>query len=410
MPMLWGEKNSRIIKAELSVNDKLVLLVLFSFADNRTNDCYPSIPTIALWAGLNDRTVQRCLDSLIKREIVQKELRLQKSSKSHKSNMYWIIFENIPLRLVSGRKQTNKGGGHTPPPPGGHTPPITDPLINSTKPELEERKITNYLTLTGESKKSADAELRESEILEAEFWDKEPEAFLIPEKSESVQNTSFASNPTLGEVKISPSCRITETTTGTITGYLAQTEKRYNPALSRLELTELTQTLIDTYNSSKPSSWGTCTRITAFLVKQTEGLLRIYFDHLEINEAVESLRNDIGAAFLSLRGDKFYDNKDFGQKTIGFYLDAKNADRLQKRAQVWYDRPQQVKEQLAHSIANERLNGTPCHLTGVILSDARKCSASRRFKKYLGLPLGDPMREGLPPIEHLQKYYPELKC
>jgi hypothetical protein len=281
--------------------------------------------------------------------------------------------------------------------------------INTNQSKTERvKRITISLPLTAEPEKSADAECESIEILEAEFWDKEPKAILTPRKSEPVQTPSFASNPTPREVEIFPSCRTPETTAITATGYLVNTEKRYSPTLSRLELTELTQTLIDTYNTSKPSSWGTCTKPTAFLVKQVNELIRIYSQHSEINEAVESLKNDIGAAFVSLRGDKFYDNKDFGQKTIGFYLDAKNVDRLQKRAQVWYDRPQQAKEQLAHKIANEQINGTPCHLTGKILSGMIRLSTARRFRKYLELPLDNPMRNGLPPLEHLQRYYPEL--
>jgi hypothetical protein len=281
-------------------------------------------------------------------------------------------------------------------------------LSESAQRELsiyKDSEITNkdYLSETT----LTDPDRASSEILETEFWDEEPEPPQPTRNSES-KPTPPVRNPTPREVEISPPCRTTETTAITPTGYLAKTEKRYSQMLSRLELTELTQALIDVYNSSKPSSWGTCTKLTAFLVKQVDELIRSYSQFVDINEAVESLKNDIGAAFVSLRGDKFYDNKDFGQKTIGFYLDAKNVDRLQKRAQVWYDRPQQAKEQLAHKIADGRVDGTPCHLTGELLSGMLKASASRRFKKYLGLPLDNSMRNGLPPIEHLQKYYPEL--
>jgi hypothetical protein len=280
--------------------------------------------------------------------------------------------------------------------------------INTNQSKTEQiKEITISLPLTEQPEKSANAESRESEILEAEFWDEEPEPPQPTRNSES-KLTPPVYNPTPREEKIFPPCRTTETTAITPTGYLAQTEKRYSQSLSRLELTELTQTLIDTYNSSKPSSWGTCTKSTAFLIKQTEQLLRIYSDYADVNEAVESLKNDIGAAFVSLRGDKFYDNKDFGQKTIGFYLDAKNVDRLQKRAQVWYDRPQQAKEQLAHKIVNERLNGVPDHETGEIITDSRYRSNSKRFKKYLNYPKDHEAWSVMPSIDHLHQYYPQI--
>jgi hypothetical protein len=95
MPLLWGEKNSAIIKADLTTAEKMVLTVLFSYADNKTDTCYPSVPTIAHWSGLSDRTVQRCLNKMVKRKIVKKDARFIKNAQV--SNLYWIDFVNLPL-------------------------------------------------------------------------------------------------------------------------------------------------------------------------------------------------------------------------------------------------------------------------------------------------------------------------
>ena len=237
----------------------------------------------------------------------------------------------------------------------------------------------------------------------------EPEKISEPEQAKPLEPAPkiqpLVKNSTSGQGRSSAACYTTETTSATVTEYLAQTEKRYSPKISRQELAELTQSLVDTYNKVKPSCWGTCTQITVFLINQVSKLLDRYCENSELPIAIESLKNDVAAAHLSIKGDDFYDKPSFGIPSISFFLHPDRVEKLQERAQVWYDRPQQKKEQLARAMVREVVNGVPDHETGKILSEMILHTRRLRFKKLYDR---DPNHPDLPDLEHLHRYYPEI--
>lgn len=53
---------SAVLNSSLSATQKLCLLVLAEWADANGENCYPSIPSIALKASVNEKTVRRSLD------------------------------------------------------------------------------------------------------------------------------------------------------------------------------------------------------------------------------------------------------------------------------------------------------------------------------------------------------------
>ena len=61
---------------------KLVLFVLSNYADER-HTCYPSEAHIAKICGITDRSVRRCLQMLIERELVAVEQRKGTSNRYH---------------------------------------------------------------------------------------------------------------------------------------------------------------------------------------------------------------------------------------------------------------------------------------------------------------------------------------
>lgn len=230
-----------------------------------------------------------------------------------------------------------------------------------------------------------------------------------PETMPSILENSSPDRPTSlqqsisGEKELSAACRTTETNSITTTNNLTRFEQRYSPTLSRQQLAEITQACIDTYNKTKPSCWGTCTQITAYLTSQVTKLLEIYQQDLEIDRAVESLKNDLAAAHLSCKGDEFYDNPKFGIPSIAFFLDPKRIDKLRNRAQVWYDRPQQQKEQLAHRMVRDAIDGIPSWESGTILTGLRLSLAKTRYRDWYEA--NDPQ---CPSIDYLQQYFPQI--
>ena len=231
----------------------------------------------------------------------------------------------------------------------------------------------------------------------------EPEPNPTPPVKPTPKPTPPSKQSISGEGESSAACRTTETTSITITGYLAQTEKRFSPTLTRQEIAEITQALIDTYNKTKPDCWGTCTQITVFLTNQVTKLLEVYQQDLEIPEAIESLKNDVAAAHLSCKGDDFYDKPSFGIPSIAFFLDPKRIDKLRNRAQVWYDRSQQQKQQLAHKMVRDAIEGIPCWESGTILTGLRLSLAKTRYRDWHTI--GDPQ---CPSIDYLQQYFPQI--
>jgi hypothetical protein len=361
-----------------------------------------------------DKTIQKAIELLIKLNFVVRSSNPDRRYKFDRTNHYAVVPESIKLALSRYRKNAESisqlhpiESAITPSPQSVsdewttqlhrvHNPKTPDDLQDIIQDTYQDIFPTHTL----------DPEHAREKIFGAQILKPDPDPIQPPSKSN--HNLIPSSNSNSGEEENSGACRTIETTAITPTGYLTETEKRYSPTLTRLELTELTQTLIDTYNKSKPSSWGICTKLTSYLVKQTQALIKIYSERSEINEAIESLVNDFGAAHLGVRGDKFYDSPTFGISSIAFFLDAKRVDSLQARAQVWYDRPQQAKIHTAKAIANEIKNGVPCHETGEILSTSRYLSRARRFAKNISLPTDHELWSTMPDMDHLHKYYPQI--
>jgi Helix-turn-helix domain len=414
MPLLWGEKNSRIIKANLTASEKLILLILFSYADNRTNDCYPSIPTIAHWADLSDRTVQRCLDSLIDRNIVKKETR-RKKSRSCDSNLYWIFFENIPLRAKSSRKKTKGGDMVTPSPgdmvtpspgdmvtpspgdmvtpsPGDMVTPITDPDINYSRSELEEIS-TDPITHTDPERVCENFEFENFQPSEP---DPEPCQLLIIPPSPAKESASTNNSPS--EEDLPPP--VTTITASYTPDCDLSSVARFDRTLRTYQPTEdLTAQLVETYNKVKPDHWGKCSQIGVHMPRQVAGLLRRY-------ESPELVAQEWGEACLALKANDFYNSPKFQSGNINFLLDPNKPDRIPQLAQAWRDRPQQQKEQLAHKMV-AKANGIPrWENPDVVLTGAMLHLRRDRYARYVTREDFD--NPDCPSINYLQTYFPEL--
>jgi hypothetical protein len=404
-----------LIDAELSsllTSNDLHVYIHVKRRAGGNGECWESIDHMAAEVSMSRNTLKKSIRSLLAKNLISKEVRKGCTDVYTLTPPETWKFDHPQKKisevsdgqiLTGGESNFGRGGGQI------LTPNKISLTRSKEKDPIKTRSNTHASNADTQARdESADADVRVLDCDLVDFFSKPEPEQSTPLVQPPLSNSPFAVSELAGGEEISGACRTTESTAITGTGYLSETEKRYSPTLSRLELTELTQTLIDTYNKSKPSSWGVCTKMTAYLVKQTEVLVRIYSERLEINEAIESLKNDFGAAHLGMRGDKFYDSPTFGISSIAFFLDAKRADALQARAQVWYDRPQKTKEREAHSIVDEIINGVPCWETGQILTKSRYACNVRRYGTYIHLPADDEAWSVMPDMDHLRKYYPQI--
>tara|TARA_R100000808_G_scaffold2316_2_gene9414 strand:+ start:1678 stop:2325 length:648 start_codon:yes stop_codon:yes gene_type:complete len=77
-------ENSFIRDESIGRNEKVVYLVLASFADQDTGQCYPSIATIEKFAGLTDKPVMKAIRELERIGWIKCQRR------SNTSTLYWI--------------------------------------------------------------------------------------------------------------------------------------------------------------------------------------------------------------------------------------------------------------------------------------------------------------------------------
>ncbi len=74
----------------LNIYDKMVYIVLCSFADNETQQCFPSVPKIAEYCGCSPSTVKRSLKRLEKLGLIHIEQRQDENGRST-TNVYTIL-------------------------------------------------------------------------------------------------------------------------------------------------------------------------------------------------------------------------------------------------------------------------------------------------------------------------------
>lgn len=78
---------------ELSANEKLTLMILYSYADNEKLTCFPSYETLADDCGLCSRTIMRVVKTLQEKSFITKLIR--KKNGEYISNLYKLNTENI---------------------------------------------------------------------------------------------------------------------------------------------------------------------------------------------------------------------------------------------------------------------------------------------------------------------------
>jgi len=102
------------VDVDLPGNKKCLLMMMANYADEY-GFCYPSVSTLALDAGVSERSVQNYLAEFAEKGII--EIRTRKTqSGSTSSNLYRLMLHNAP-QIVRTRKARNNGGANTAPYP-----------------------------------------------------------------------------------------------------------------------------------------------------------------------------------------------------------------------------------------------------------------------------------------------------
>ncbi|MED4917580.1 DnaD domain protein [Geobacillus thermodenitrificans] len=101
-PFVIVEKAIVYDTKHLNIYDKMVYVVLCSFADNDTQQCFPSIPKLAEYCGCSVSTVKRSLKRLEKLGLIHIEQRQAENGRSE-TNVYTIL----ELPAIFQEKQRN---------------------------------------------------------------------------------------------------------------------------------------------------------------------------------------------------------------------------------------------------------------------------------------------------------------
>ena len=129
-------ENDLLDRQDLNIYKKMIYIVIARFVD-KEDKAFPSIPTIAKKGSMSERQVQTIINSLVKKGLLKKELRINKDNKSKTSNLYTLL--SVKKSDQSGNDKEN-GVVNNMHHPGEHG---TSPLVNEIHPNNTNIKKTN---------------------------------------------------------------------------------------------------------------------------------------------------------------------------------------------------------------------------------------------------------------------------
>jgi Helix-turn-helix domain len=101
--MSWKVGKSVLLYSKTKANERVVMLVLADFADDKSYLCYPSIETIAKLANIDDSTVKRILPKLVKLG----ELEYDSGAKKNRTNIYKILLPRYEPQSKFAQESSN---------------------------------------------------------------------------------------------------------------------------------------------------------------------------------------------------------------------------------------------------------------------------------------------------------------
>ena len=128
-------ENDLLDREDLTIYEKMIYIVIARYVD-KEDKAFPSVPTIAKKGSMSERQVQTIINSLVKKDLIKKEPRINKYNKSKTSNLYTL------LSVKRNQSDKDKKGGvvndmHH---PGEHGTPL---LVNEVHPNNTNIKKTS---------------------------------------------------------------------------------------------------------------------------------------------------------------------------------------------------------------------------------------------------------------------------
>lgn len=105
------------VEVDLPGNKKCLLMMMANYADEN-GFCYPAVSTLALDAGVSERSVQNYLSEFVERGIIEVRTRKTESG-STSSNLYKLNLHKAP-QIVRKNKRRNHRGENSAPYPAKH--------------------------------------------------------------------------------------------------------------------------------------------------------------------------------------------------------------------------------------------------------------------------------------------------
>ena len=125
---------SEVWKTQLPISEKMVLLVIADHASDDGSNAWPSQATIAAKSSLSLRTVQRCINNLVKAGYLRVEKHAggdAKCREDRRPNLYTIYVQNLRGGKLTGRSLEPDGAAET-----ADTGRRSRPLNRPNKPSI----------------------------------------------------------------------------------------------------------------------------------------------------------------------------------------------------------------------------------------------------------------------------------
>jgi len=128
-------ENDLLDMEDLNIYEKMIYIVIARYV-NKEDKAFPSIPTIAKKGSMSERQVQIIISSLIKKDLIKKESRINRYNKSKTSNLYTLL----SVRKIKSNKDNKEEVVHVIHHPGEYN---ASTLVNEVHPNNTNIKKTN---------------------------------------------------------------------------------------------------------------------------------------------------------------------------------------------------------------------------------------------------------------------------
>jgi ssDNA-binding Zn-finger/Zn-ribbon topoisomerase 1 len=278
-------ENDLLDRQDLNIYEKMIYIVIARYVD-KEDKAFPSVPTIAKKGSMSERQVQTIINSLVKKGLIKKELRINKYNKSKTSNLYTLL----SVKKNQPDKDNNKEVVNDMHHPGEHLAP---PLVKDMHPNNTVVKNTN---LNNVNRSGREDYVENSVDMLEENEDKEDINEIrrkIKESLEEKGKYNLKKSDNSGKQK-----KLPESHTYPEGKYSENSEIKNNPGLERYiskKKEELAREIVEDLSDSH--SLGAF-RVIAYKIPEQK--IRIFLSIIKDTYLTGKIKKNKGAMFISL--------------------------------------------------------------------------------------------------------------